>query len=207
MRRIFAFTVLFLAFGLFADTIVITFNDGTVQKVELKGKVKNVASVKFVSENEKDAETSSKKQFVGKKNAKDKAESQQTEKKQEVSSEKSQKTNQPKDEFAVFEKDMKEKLKPTFEGMWKTNFGTLVLKVKGNKVYGMYKNGEGKITGTLSDDGYTLTGRWSEAPDYLPPKHAGKFIFKLSKSGGSFRGLWGFGDEKPDSEWIGRRIK
>ncbi len=192
----------FLLFVLFSlsvfsgDFIVIKYKDGTVERLKLKKKISDIASIEFVSasqpEKEAGAVYSPQKIAVAKGVEKNK---------------KVETTENKTDEFKMFEKQMKAQLKPTFDGMWKTNFGTLIIKVKGKKVIGMYKNGNGKIEGTLSDDGYTITGRWSEAPDYKAPKHAGRFIFKLSKTGASFEGKWGFGDEEPDSEWVGRKIK
>ena len=190
--------LLFVIFSLsvFAgDFVVIKYKDGRVERLELKGKVSEIVSIEFSSSQ------SGKKQATVFSNKKTDVVN-RVEKTQKVEREKNK-----TDGFEVFENQMKAQLKPTFDGMWKTNFGTLIIKTKGKKVIGMYKNGNGRIEGTLSDDGFTITGRWSEAPDYKAPKHAGKFIFKLSKTGASFKGLWGFGDEEPDSEWVGRKIK
>ncbi len=197
MKRVVVFLFFLAAANVIAgDYIVIKYKNGKVQKIELKGKINNLASIEFYSSKE----NSKKEIAVSQKDNKLTAE-------MKTKSGKIAKQNREEDQFKIFEKQMKSQLKPTFEGMWKTNFGTLVIKIKGNKVLGLYKNGNGKIEGTLSEDGYTITGRWSEAPDYLPPKHAGKFIFKLSKTGASFKGKWGFGNEEPDSEWVGRKIK
>ena len=191
--------LLFVLFSLSVfsgDFIVIKYKDGTVERLSLKGKIAEIVSIEFASS-----------QKLGKKEATVNA-TQNVKVAKGVEKNKKVETTEGKtDEFKMFEKQMKDELKPTFDGMWKTNFGTLIIKTKGKKVIGMYKNGNGKIEGTLSDDGYTITGRWSEAPDYKAPKHAGRFIFKLSKTGASFKGLWGFGDEEPDSEWVGRKIK
>ena len=191
--------LLFVLFSLVVysgDFIVIKYKDGTVERLELKKRISDIASIEFVSANQ------SKKDNTIANSLEKTAVTKGVKKSKKVES-----AENKTDEFKVFEKQMKAQLKPAFDGMWKTNFGTLIIKTKGKKVIGMYKNGNGKIEGTLLDDGYTITGSWSEAPDYKAPKHAGKFIFKLSKTGASFKGLWGFGDEEPDSEWVGRKIK
>ncbi|BBB32652.1 hypothetical protein TTHT_1116 [Thermotomaculum hydrothermale] len=190
------FMVIF-SFTIFAgDVIVIKYKDGSSEKIVIKQQLSAIKSIKFVSSN------SEKKEAVKTENKPNKV----VVKKKVQPAKKVEKSKDKNDEFAKFENEMKAKLKPTFEGMWKTNFGNMIIKIKGNKVLGYYKNGKGKIEGTLSEDGYTITGRWAEVPDFKPPKHAGKFIFHLSETGASFHGKWGFGDEEPDSEWVGRKI-
>ncbi len=197
MKRLILLLFVLFSLSVFSgDFIVIKYKDGRVERLKLKKKISDIASMEFVSANQ------SKKEKSVAKSPEKTGVAKGVEKNKKVET-----TEGKTDEFKMFEKQMKDELKPTFDGMWKTNFGTLIIKVKGKKVIGMYKNGNGKIEGTLSDDGYTITGRWSEAPDYKAPKHAGRFIFKLSKTGASFKGLWGFGDEEPDSEWVGRKIK
>ncbi len=195
MRKVVAFLFMVFLIDSFAgDYLIIRYKNGRVQKVELKEKAGEIKSIEFFS-----PKKGAKKGVVGSKRENITA--------NEKNIKSTQLAREKEDGFEAFERQMRSQLKPTFEGLWKTNFGNLVIKVKGNKVLGLYKNGKGKIEGTLSEDGYTLTGKWSEAPDYLPPKHAGRFYFKLSRTGANFKGKWGFGDEEPDSEWVGRKIK
>ena len=93
----------------------------------------------------------------------------------------------------------------TFAGQWDTSFGALTLTLAGNRATGTYVSEDGKIRGTVSADGKTLTGSWSEAPSYQPPQDAGRFIFKLSADGNSFTGTWGYGDGGQGSGWSGTR--
>ncbi len=194
MRYIVFFLIFFVSLNAFCgDTLIIKYKDGSVQKIQLKGRLEDISSIEFVS-----FERNLKKNYK-------KKESTKIDNKRFESGEKYR--GNEKGDFAILEKQMKERLKPTFEGMWKTNFGNLIIKIKGNKVFGLYKNGNGRIEGTLLKDGYVIEGKWSEAPDFKAPQHAGRFYFKLSETGSSFKGKWGFGDEEPDSEWVGRKIK
>jgi hypothetical protein len=94
----------------------------------------------------------------------------------------------------------------TFEGTWDTSFGTLTLSISGNMVTGNYTHDDGRITGTVSPDGRTLTGTWSEAPSYQPPNDAGDVIFTLSPDGKSFTGSWWYGTQSGGgSAWNGTR--
>lgn len=99
----------------------------------------------------------------------------------------------------------------TFLGTWQTtsDFGKLEINLAGLRVSGTYTHDNGKIEGTLSADGKTLTGTWSEAPSYKPPQDAGKFILKLADDGQSFSGRWWYGlTESAFSQvWNGERIK
>jgi hypothetical protein len=61
----------------------------------------------------------------------------------------------------------------------------------GSGVTGNYSYDKGKITGSLS--GFTLTGKWSEAPTYSAPRDAGDIVFTLSSSCGRFDGKWRYG--------------
>ena len=97
----------------------------------------------------------------------------------------------------------------SFAGRWNTNWGLMEITVVGNKVYGHYEHDQGKIEGTLSADGRTVEGIWSEAPTYKPPKDSGKFRLTLSDDGDSFTASWGYGDSATGGSeiWKGTRIK
>ncbi|GEM_PF-6111611 len=180
MRILVFLIVLILPINAISDTIIITYKNGRKQIIKLTGKKEEIEKIEFLKNLPEKSIV--KKEF---KNTK--------------------KTNS--NPFKKFKKEMEQKLKPSFEGLWNSNFGNIVFKIDGRKVYGIYKNGKGKIIGNLSKNGLVLKGKWMEAPDFKPPRHAGKVILKLSPSGMSFKGLWGFGDEEPDSQWVGRKIK
>lgn len=86
-------------------------------------------------------------------------------------------------------------------GKWDTNWGELVLTQSGNKVTGTYVHDKGKIKGGLI--GNVLKGTWSEAPTYAPNKDAGNFEFTFTEN--SFKGKWGYGNEKLTGTWTGTR--
>ena len=87
----------------------------------------------------------------------------------------------------------------TFDGTWNTDWwGTLNLTVSGNSVSGTYEESDGRVTGTLSSDGRTIDGWWSEAPDYDPPASAGRFELTLSADAQSFTGWFIFGNYTKD---------
>jgi len=73
-------------------------------------------------------------------------------------------------------------------GVWKTDFGKMLLKQKRSEVYGNYSHDKGKISGLIV--GNTLKGKWSRAPTYKPPKDTGDFIFTFSSDSKTFHGKW-----------------
>jgi|GEM_PF-2338745 len=82
----------------------------------------------------------------------------------------------------------------TFDGSWNTDWwGKLNLTISGDTVSGTYEESAGRVSGTLSADGKTIDGWWSEAPDYDPPGSAGRFVITLSSDAQSFTGWWIFG--------------
>ena len=97
----------------------------------------------------------------------------------------------------------------TFQGRWQTTFDKLEINLTGLRAGGTYIHDNGKIEGTLSADGRTLMGTWSEAPSYKPPQDAGKFILKLADDGQSFSGRWcyGFTESAFAQIWNGKRLK
>lgn len=87
-------------------------------------------------------------------------------------------------------------------GKWDTNWGEMILNQSGTKVTGTYTHDNGKIEGVLK--GNVMTGTWSESLTYSPPKDAGKV--ELTFTDNSFKGKWGYGDDKLTGSWSGTRI-
>ena len=88
----------------------------------------------------------------------------------------------------------------TFDGSWDTDWwGRLNLTISGNTVSGTYEESAGRVSGTLSADGKTIDGWWSEAPDYDPPASAGRFVLTLSADAQSFTGWFLFGNYTKDT--------
>lgn len=94
---------------------------------------------------------------------------------------------------------------PGFDGTWETESGLMVLEVSGTMVTGVYAEEEGKVTGTLSPDGRTLTGTWSDAPTYAPPYDQGTLVLVLSESGDAFEGHSFSADMQRQAVLTGRR--
>ncbi|MBN1572364.1 MAG: hypothetical protein JW984_04115 [Deltaproteobacteria bacterium] len=96
----------------------------------------------------------------------------------------------------------------TLEGKWKTDWwGVLTITINGGSVTGNYEESQGRINGTLSADGRTIKGWWSEAPTYQRPECAGIFTITLSPDGGSISGEWHFGESEYKYEMKGTRVK
>ena len=95
-----------------------------------------------------------------------------------------------------------------FAGKWLSDFGGLELKVSGNDVAGSYEHAGGTITGTVSDDGTTLVGWWSESPTFQSPDDAGALILTLSPDGNRFTGTrWHGPSNGPGEPWNGVRVQ
>jgi hypothetical protein len=90
-------------------------------------------------------------------------------------------------------------------GAWDTNWGVVMLQVSGNQVTGDYPHDDGRLQGTISPDGMTLEGMWSEAPSYQGPNDAGRFVFTLAPDGLSWTGSWGYGDGLDAGTWSATR--
>lgn len=100
--------------------------------------------------------------------------------------------------------------KPTFAGRWQTEWGAIELTIKGRELKGTYPHDSGRLVGTVSLDGMTVTGTWSEAPTFKPPKDSGEFEFKLSEDGKKFKGLYWYGKRDPKvagKVWDGKKIE
>jgi hypothetical protein len=94
-----------------------------------------------------------------------------------------------------------------FAGQWNTSEGALTCAVDGQRVHCEYPHDQGRIDATLSADGTTMTGLWSEAPSYAPPSDAGRVVFTLSEDGNAFSGDWSYGDGPSAGSWTGIRIR
>ncbi|HQJ87801.1 MAG TPA: C1 family peptidase [Methanoregulaceae archaeon] len=95
---------------------------------------------------------------------------------------------------------------PGFDGSWETESGLMVLHVSGRNVTGTYEIEAGRIAGTLSPDGRTLTGTWSDGPTYAPPDDQGTLVLVLSGDGASFEGHSYSADMQRQADLSGRRV-
>ena len=95
-----------------------------------------------------------------------------------------------------------------FAGKWLTDFGPMELTISGNEVNGTYGKTGGVITGTVSDDGTTLLGWWSESPTHQAPEDGGAMILTLEADGNRFAGTrWHGPSSGPGEEWKGIRVR
>jgi hypothetical protein len=92
-----------------------------------------------------------------------------------------------------------------FAGNWDTNWGDMTCNVNGQTVNCTYTHDAGKIEASLSQDGVTMDGTWSESPSYLPPDDAGRVTFTLSADGKSMSGHWWYGPDSGGGDWTGNR--
>ncbi len=96
----------------------------------------------------------------------------------------------------------------TLEGNWNTDWwGVLTISINGSNVTGTYVENQGRISGTLSADGRTINGWWSEAPSYQRPEDAGIFNITLSPDGSSISGGFHFGEAKHEFKITGTRVR
>jgi hypothetical protein len=91
-----------------------------------------------------------------------------------------------------------------WSGKWDSNWGEMVFQQAGSTVTATYTHDQGRIQGTVS--GNKLTGTWSEAPTYSPPKDAGDVELTLSDDCNSFSGKWRYGSSGSWGDWTGKRI-
>jgi hypothetical protein len=110
--------------------------------------------------------------------------------------------------------------KPNFEGTWQDRFGNVIeFKIDGRKVVGPYKNIDrsygheyvnysGRILGTVSRDGKTLTAEWARTSYYgNRAEYSGTLVFQLSKDGNSFAGSFRQSDGRGGGVWNGMRVQ
>ena len=96
----------------------------------------------------------------------------------------------------------------SFEGTWEagSSWGTMWLYADGRELSGDYIHDEGKVVASLSSDGETLEGAWSESPSYEPPNDGGPITFSMNEDGNSFAGLWAYGTDVPNNSWSAVRL-
>lgn len=94
-----------------------------------------------------------------------------------------------------------------FAGDWDSNWGRMSITVNGVKIQASYTHDDGRIEATLSPDGRTLTGTWTEAPTRQPPRDFGQVTITLSPDGQTLSGKWGFGDTCDAGDWTGTKIR
>ena len=112
--------------------------------------------------------------------------------------------------------------RPSFEGCyitrWKDSTGVynpvsspMYIKVRGDQVTGAWgvEGNSGQLHGTLSGNGYELTGVWA-TPSFNSPSYQGNIWFTLSATGDRFDGTWNGGTPRgvvqTRMEWSGRRV-
>ncbi len=93
-----------------------------------------------------------------------------------------------------------------FTGRWNSEWGIIDFKVVGSSVTGTYPHDNGRIEATISDDGRTMVGTWSESPSYKPPNDAGRVTFTLSPDGKTISGHYWFGQDRDGGAWTGTRL-
>ena len=87
-----------------------------------------------------------------------------------------------------------------FAGAWNTSYGTMTFTRSGNQITSSYDFDGGNIRGTLSEDGRTLIGTYTET------SAKGTFRFTLAADGKSFSGTWNRTSgtmEPPSGKWLG----
>jgi hypothetical protein len=96
----------------------------------------------------------------------------------------------------------------TLEGRWNTDWwGVLTININGSSATGTYVENQGRISGTLSADGRTIRGWWSEAPSYQRPEDAGIFNITISPDGRSISGGWHLGEDEHEFKLTGTRVR
>lgn len=106
-------------------------------------------------------------------------------------------------EYGVSDSTAKNLGKFTWEGVWDSNWGHMVLTQSGVSVTGTYTHDSGRIKATVS--GNKLIGTWSEAPSYAPDRDAGDIEFNMSADGKTFSGSWGYGSNLSGGSWTGSK--
>jgi len=91
-----------------------------------------------------------------------------------------------------------------FSGPWESDWGTLNIVVSGHDVRGTFTQGQGRIEGTISNDGKTLRGRWRKGPTYKVGADGGAFVFSMLPSEKAFEGIYYHLDEE---KGIGTRMR
>lgn len=90
-------------------------------------------------------------------------------------------------------------------GKWYVSPGPLVLAAEQSKVTGSYSFAGGRVEGTVSQDGKTVTGTWTQSNG-----HSGGFVLALSRDGQQVEGRRWVGENKDDGPgyvWSGKRLE
>ncbi len=88
-----------------------------------------------------------------------------------------------------------------YMGLYRGDWGTMVLRQVGNEVWGSYAHEGGAVRGTLAGD--VFTGRWCEDPSRTGDTDSGyvRFIFTTQPDGStSIDGSWSYGTAAPDHD-------
>ena len=86
-------------------------------------------------------------------------------------------------------------------GHWEGDWGSMYLKVVGDKVRGVYTHDDGRVIGTFANG--VFKGWWSEAPSREAPSDAGAVEFRFLREEGkalALDGRWKYGND-PAEEW------
>ena len=88
-----------------------------------------------------------------------------------------------------------------YMGLYRGDWGTMVLRQVGNEVWGSYAHEGGAVRGTIVGD--VFTGRWCEDPSRTGDSDSGhvRFIFTAQPDGTTtIDGSWSYGDAAPDHD-------
>ncbi|MBK7153097.1 MAG: hypothetical protein IPH72_15225 [Sandaracinaceae bacterium] len=88
-----------------------------------------------------------------------------------------------------------------YMGLYRGDWGTMVLTQLGTEVWGVYDHDRGAVRGTLSGD--VFIGRWCEDPSRTGDSDSGnvRFVFTVQPDGTtSIDGSWSYGDAAPDHD-------
>ena len=90
-----------------------------------------------------------------------------------------------------------------YMGLYRGDWGTMVLRQVGAEVWGAYAHDDGAVRGTIV--GNEFTGRWCEDPERAGDSDAGNvhFAFTMEPDGTlAIDGAWSYGDAPPDqADW------
>lgn len=88
-----------------------------------------------------------------------------------------------------------------YMGLYRGDWGTMVLRQVGDEVWGAYAHDAGAVRGTLAGD--VFTGRWCEDPSRTDDSDSGyvRFIFTTAPDGTTaIDGSWSYGSAAPDHD-------
>ncbi|MCA9536156.1 MAG: hypothetical protein KC593_20865 [Myxococcales bacterium] len=88
-----------------------------------------------------------------------------------------------------------------YMGLYRGDWGAMVLRQVGDEVWGSYDHDGGAVRGTLSGD--VFSGRWCEDPTRTDDSDSGyvRFIFTTHPDGSiTIDGSWSYGSAAPDHD-------